>query len=74
MKITSLTLEHSNASMGPHETIITIDLMAAEQHKARINQFLDEAIDQKWETLPPLGSEELLGAKDDEIVKPPQKP
>ena len=44
MHITSLTLKHTNPSMGPHETVTTISLAAAEPHQARIQQFLEEAV------------------------------
>ncbi len=43
MKITQISLEHSNPSLGPHETVTTINLTATEEHLPRIEQFLDGA-------------------------------
>lgn len=43
MQLTQLTLTHSNPSLGPHETIITISLAANKEHQERIDRFLDEA-------------------------------
>jgi len=44
MKITSIELEHTNPSMGSHETIITISLLASEQNTKRIIQFINKSI------------------------------
>lgn len=44
MKISSVTLEHTNPSLGPYEKIITIRLSNAPAHEARMEQFLKEAM------------------------------
>jgi hypothetical protein len=44
MKITSIELEHTNPSMGSHETIITISLIASEQNTKRITQFVNKSM------------------------------
>ncbi|KIX20084.1 hypothetical protein SY27_16365 [Flavobacterium sp. 316] len=41
--VTSIQLEHTNPSMGPHENIISINLANNSDTEARINQFLNEA-------------------------------
>ncbi|HAS38941.1 MAG TPA: hypothetical protein DCS93_00610 [Microscillaceae bacterium] len=43
MHIKSITLEHTNPSLGPHETITEITLVNSESHIKRINKFIDEA-------------------------------
>lgn len=42
-RLASLALNHTNPSMGPHETRVTISLSVDENTKARVQQFLDEA-------------------------------
>lgn len=43
MNIKSITLKHTNPSLGPHETITTVSITASEEHLARINTFLQNS-------------------------------
>ncbi|UII26740.1 hypothetical protein LVD15_26170 [Fulvivirga maritima] len=43
MKISSIKLEHTNPSLGPHEKITSIQLVAAEKHASKIDSFLQSS-------------------------------
>ncbi len=43
MNIESITLEHTNPSLGPHETVTVVTLTQAKSHRARIHDFINMA-------------------------------
>lgn len=44
MPITSIILQHTNPSLGPHETITTVRLAVNNQHLDAVNTFLEKSV------------------------------